>query len=143
MVKLAELIQHTSLRGAVFAGSLTALLAACVSPGPREREAVRLAEFESVAGAPVEGFQFWTMQRWEVLGPTSVGVWTRVNEAWLITVEMPCNGLEFASVIGVTSTLNRVSRAFDAIRFEQERCRIKEIRPVDGKALKQLRREKG
>ena len=141
MVKLAKWTRYMTLFSSICAGAL--LLAACASPGPRAREAERLAEFESVAGAPVESFQFWDMQRWEVLGPSSVGVWTRVNEAWLITVETPCPGLEFANVIGVTSTLNRVSRAFDAIRFEQQRCRIDEIRPVDGKALKQLRRDKG
>lgn len=118
---------------------LAAMLAGCVSPGPRERQAARLAEFEAVAGEPVESFHFWSMQRWESLGPLSVAVWTRVNEAWLIHVDKPCNGLDFAQSIGLTSTQNRVSRRFDAVRFGTERCYIREIRPVDGKALRAAR----
>lgn len=131
--KYARLVQGVAL-------ALTVLLTACASPGPRERQAARLAEVESVAGEPVESFNFWDMQRWEVLGPLEVMVWTRVNEAWLLRVDTPCPGLEFANVIGVTSTQNRVSRRFDAVRFERQRCPIREIRPVDGKALKALRR---
>jgi len=130
--------RQPALRAALAIG-LIAVLAACATPGPRERQAARLAEFEAVAGEPVESFHFWDMQRWELLGPLSVAVWTRVNEAWLIHVDKPCVGLEFAQAIALTSTQNRVSRRFDAVRFENERCRIREIRPVDGKALRAAR----
>ncbi len=118
---------------------LAVVLAGCASPGPREREAARLALFESVAGDPVESFHFWDLHRWELLGPESVAVWTRVNEAWLIHVDRPCTGLQFASAIALTSNQNRVTRRFDAVRFGNERCPIREIRPVDGKALKAAR----
>lgn len=128
-----------SLARIAFVAALAALLSACVTPGPSERQAARLAEFEAVAGAPVESFHFWDMHRWELLGPLSVAVWTRVNEAWLIHVDRPCVGLEFAQAIALTSTQNRVSRRFDAVLFENERCRIREIRPVDGKALRAAR----
>jgi hypothetical protein len=112
------------------------MLAACASPAPRERRAARLAEFQAVAGAPVASFHFWELQRWELLGPQHVAVWTRVNEAWLIEVERGCYGLEFAEAIGLTSSVNRVSRRLDAVRFGQQRCQIREIWPIDGKALK-------
>lgn len=109
-------------------------------PGPRERAAQRLAEAERHAGAPVEDFHFWDIQRWEHLGPLEVLVWTRLNEAWLLKLQRPCTGLDYATGIGLTSTANRVHRRFDAVVFEQQRCRIGEIRPVDGKALKAERR---
>ncbi len=121
--------------------AVAVVLAACTTPGPRERQAARLAEFESVAGAPVERFHFWDLQRWEVLGPYEIAVWTRVNEAWLIRVNRPCAGLEFAQTIGLSSNQNMVSTRFDAVLFDRQRCNIREIRPVDGKALKRLARD--
>jgi hypothetical protein len=114
----------------------------CASPGvgPRERELARLEEVEPHAGAPVQDFHFWSIDRWEGLGPEHVMIWTRPNEAWLIRVRLPCNGLEFAQSIGLSSTQNHVYRAHDAVLFEHQRCRIAELRPVDGRALKQARR---
>lgn len=119
---------------------LSLSLTACAGPGPRERMAERLLEFERHAGAPVRDFHFWDIDHWEALGADTIVVWTRVNEAWLIRVKRPCNGLEYASVVGLSSTNNRVSRSFDAVLFEHQRCRIDEIRPVDGRALKVERR---
>lgn len=123
--------------------TLCVLVAAgCASPGagPRERELARLEEVEPHAGAPVQDFHFWRIDRWEGLGPEALMLWTRPNEAWLIRVRLPCNGLEFAQTIALSSTHNRVYRAHDAVLFEHQRCRIGEIRPVDGRALKQARR---
>lgn len=121
---------------------LLATVGSCAVPGtgPRERELARLEEVEAHAGAPVADFHFWTIDRWEGLGPEAVMIWTRVNEAWLIRVRLPCSGLEFAQTIALTSTHNRVYRVHDAVLFERQRCRIAEIRPVDGRALKQARR---
>ena len=104
--------------------------------GPRERELARLERFERFAGEPVEEFRFWKIDRWEGLGPDAVAVWTRIDEAWLMTVRTPCNGLEFAMAIGVSSTLNRVRRLHDEVLFERQRCRIQEIRPVDVRAMR-------
>ena len=126
---------------ALAAGVAVIALAACTTPGPRERQAARLAEFEAVAGEPVERFHFWDLQRWEVLGPYEIAVWTRINEAWLIRVNRPCAGLEFAQTIGLSSNQNMVSTRFDAVLFERQRCNIREIRPVDGKALKRLAKD--
>jgi len=123
-------------------GVMIPMLASCASSGGRERELARLAEFESVAGEPISSFHFWQLRDFETLGPEHVAVWTRVNEAYLIEVRTPCNGLAFATRIGLSSSQNRVTQAFDAVRFERERCPIAQIRKVDGKALKALRREK-
>lgn len=121
--------------------ALLLALAACASDGgPRQREAVRLALFEQHAGAPVEHFRFWRLDRWEGLGRETVAVWTRPDEAWLVRVRAPCNGLEHATVLGLSSTLNRVYRAFDAVLFERQRCRIEQIQPVDVRAMKAAQR---
>jgi len=115
-------------------------LVACAAPGPAQRMAARLQQFEAVAGAPVESFHFWQLDRWEPLGERHVAVWTRVNEAYLIEVREPCSGLDFARSIALTSTQNRVQRRFDSVLFEHQRCRIESIRPVDGREFKRLAR---
>ena len=112
------------------------VLTACASAGPRERMAARLAEFERHAGAPVEDFRFWSMDSWEALGRETLVVWTRPNEAWLLRVDTPCRDIEWANTIGLTSSVGRVHTRFDSVVFEHQRCRINEIRPVDGRALK-------
>ena len=115
------------------------VLGACAADGrgPRQRELARLERFERFAGPPVDSFRFWQMDRWESLGPDSVAIWTRPNEAWLLTVRQPCHGLEFAMAIGLSSTVNRVSRLHDEVRFEQQRCRIEQIRPIDVRAMRE------
>jgi hypothetical protein len=124
-------------------GALGLLLAsgcAMSLPGPAERAAKRLGEVERHAGAPVEEFHFWQMDRWEGLGPEAIAVWTNPNEAYLIKVKKPCAGLDFADGVGVSSTGRRVSQNFDFVTFEYQRCRIAEIRPIDVKGLKAERR---
>ena len=127
-------------RSAALAGVLLvalALLAGCAgNGGPRERQAGRLQLFLDAAGPPVDSFQFWQLQRWEALGPEHVAVWTRVREVWLIRVRQPCFGLDFARVIALTSTVNRVSQRFDTVNFEDQRCQIAEIRPVDADVIR-------
>jgi hypothetical protein len=120
--------------------TLVSVLGACASPGPRERDAMRLDQFMEAAGPPVESFQFVRMHRWQGLGRDAVAVWTRLNQIYLIRVEQPCLGLEFARSIGLSSSVGRVSRRFDAVSFENQRCRIEEIRPVDYDQLRRLQR---
>lgn len=126
----------TCWRGAAAMLGVVLLLAGCAGPSAREREAARLAQFESVAEAPVESFRFWSLHKWESLGPEAVAVWTRVNEAYLLRVDRPCFGLEYARAIAITSNAHTVSRRFDTVNFDDQKCRIAEIRPVDAKAVK-------
>ncbi len=118
--------------------STAVMLAACASPGPSERRAARLAQFEAAAAAPVESFHFWApLYKWEALGETTVAVWTRAQEVYLIRVQRPCTELEWTSAIGLTSTMNRVATRFDSVVAGDQRCRITEIRPVDAEAVRQ------
>lgn len=111
------------------------LLAGCATGG-RDRQLQRLAVLQDVAGEPMESFHFWRLDRWEPLGRKHIAVWTRFDEAYLIQVDEPCSGLDFANAIGLTSTGQRVYRRFDVVKFDDQSCRIQEIRPIDVKALR-------
>jgi hypothetical protein len=119
---------------------LTPVLASCASNGARERMSENWARFDRHAGEPVSSFRFFRFDTFEVLGDGAIAVWTRPNQAYLLTVDEPCFGLEFATTVGVTSNMNRVYRRSDDVVFKDQRCAIAEIRPVDVKALKEERR---
>lgn len=113
---------------------------ATTGSGPGEREATKLERYREFAGAPVRDFHFWRLDRWDVLGEYDIAVWTSTTDAYLVHVMKPCFGLDFANTIALTSTQQRVYSRFDSVLFEQQRCRIAEIRPVDGKAYKAAQR---
>ena len=145
MIRSRDRISHgrnivRTLGGGLLVLSLL-LLMACASNGPRERQQERLKQFQEAAGEPAEFFRFWDLQRFEVLGRYQVAVWTRTNEPWLLTVDGPCPGLEFAPVIAVTSNLQRVTRRFDSVVVDGQKCRISEILPVDSERLRALTRD--
>ena len=122
--------------------ALLALLAATVaSAQTREVQEKRLAEYLPYAGEPVEKFQFWDLIRYELVGEYKVIVWPRLNEAYLITVDAPCNDLEWAHSIGLTSSVHQVNRRFDFVVAGKDKCRIKEIRPIDYKKYLADRKE--
>jgi len=119
---------------------LASALAACAGPGPRARQAQALERHMNFAGEPVDSFNLRLMQQWQPLGETHVVVYTAINEAWLLALDQPCHGIDFAQAIALTSTGSRVHRRFDSVRFDQQLCRIHEIRPVDVRAMKAARR---
>jgi Family of unknown function (DUF6491) len=105
---------------------------ACASTAP-QREAAQLAEYQRVAGDPVEEFFFWDLRNgWQVLGTDHLVVWTTPWDAYLLRVRTPCTDLPFAQTIAVSSTGNRVHRGLDSVRtLNSIPCPIEEIRPVD------------
>ena len=111
---------------------LLALLAtSVVSAQTREKQAERLGEYLPYAGEPVDRFQFWELIRYELVGEYQVVVWPRLKEAYLLTVDGPCNDLEWAHSIALTSSVNSVHSRFDFVLADDSRCRINEIRPID------------
>jgi hypothetical protein len=111
---------------------LLALLATGVaSAQTREKQAERLGEFMPYVGEPVDRFQFWELVRYELVGEYKVVVWPRLKEAYLITVDGPCNDLEWEHSIALTSSVNVVHTRFDHVLAGRSRCRINEIRPID------------
>lgn len=116
------------------------LLAACASKGPADREAAALARYEAAAGAPVDGFRFFRLQGFTVLGDQALAVWTGPGEAWLLRVDAPCSELRWAPAIGLSAHFGQVSARFDRVVAGRDRCRITEIRPIDTAALRQAER---
>lgn len=102
----------------------------------RATQEQNLERFEKYAGAPVDEFDFWSLYKWQLVGPEKVVVWSTISDAYLITVAKPCAGLEFARGIGVTSKQRHiVSRKFDDVTYGNGRCQIAEIRPIDYKQM--------
>ena len=99
-------------------------------------EAANLARIQKYAGAPVKNFTMWSMYKWQGLGPDKLAVWTKVNEAYLLTVGQPCIHLQDARGIIVTSQMShQVNRRMDYVNFGSQHCQIIEIRPIDYKAM--------
>jgi hypothetical protein len=127
---------------------LAAALAACAStPGKEASDAAQQALYRSHAGAPVRSFHFFgRIDSWTPLDDRTVVVWTRLNEAWLLDLDGPCNGLEYTPAIGLTSSAGTVSARFDKVLVRDPGvvnipCVIADIRPIDVPALKAAQRE--
>jgi hypothetical protein len=99
--------------------------------------AQQLARYQKYAGAPVEDFPIIDLWQWQVVGKEKIVVWPTINTAYLITVDKPCPRLEWTRGLSITQNMSmHVTRRFDSVNFEHQRCRIAEIRPIDYKALR-------
>jgi hypothetical protein len=115
---------------------LAALCVGGAQAQTRKTQQENLERFEKYAGEPVDQFQFWSLYKWQLVGPTKVVVWPTINEAYLLTVNEPCPGLEWANTIGVTSKQRHlVSSKFDYVTYGKGQCQISEIRPIDYKTM--------
>jgi hypothetical protein len=122
--------------GFVAASLLGLALVAVAGAQTRKTQQENLARFEKYAGAPIDEFEFWSLYKWQLVGPEKAIVWPSVNQAYLLTVESPCPGLEWANAIGVTSKQRHiVSRKFDYVTYGKGQCQISEIRPIDYKQM--------
>jgi hypothetical protein len=111
-------------------------LAAGAGAQTRKTQQENLERFEKYAGAPVDEFEFWSLYKWQLVGPEKVVVWPTINQAYLLTVESPCPGLEWAKTIGVTSKQRHiVSAKFDYVTYGRGQCQIGDIRPIDYKQM--------
>ena len=111
---------------------LAALVAACSSGSPRLSEAQQRERYASYAQAPVESFTWLgRFYNWQTLGDNQLVVFTTPSDAYLLTVQSPCNQLPFAQIVGVTSTAGTVHARLDSVTVQGWRCPITQIRPVD------------
>ena len=122
--------------------SMVFTLGACASDA-RLRDADKLAIYEANAGAPVDSFQYFgSINGWTPLGDSAIALWTRPNQAYLLTLYGPCPDMPYSPVISVTNQMGRVHARFDKVIARNRGsidipCNIKEIRPLDVKAVKQ------
>jgi hypothetical protein len=116
-------------------------LAACSGIARRAKDQETQERYLAYAGAPTDRFSYFGhFDNWTALNNTELVVWTSINDAYLLDVQQPCTGLQFATRIGLTSTFNTVNRGLDSVVFERQRCPISQIRPVDYKRLMAERR---
>ena len=102
----------------------------------REHQADELARFKQYAGAPVDDFRMVDVFQTQIVGDWNVVVWPTITTAYLITVDKTCSNLQWAKGFAVTQeTSMKVTKTFDFITFDHQRCKIAEIRPVDYKAM--------
>ena len=118
-------------RSAVAIAFTFALFASSAVAQTREAQEESLAKYLEGAGAPVDKFTFYKLQKWELVGDNRVVFWVRVNEAYLLTVEDPCVELPWTNSIALTSSARQVRIRFDYVLVEKgRRCQITEIRPL-------------
>jgi hypothetical protein len=116
--------------------------AGCASVKPRPVDA-RLALYRAHAGAPVPSFRsLGRFDNWEALGDDALAVWTRPNQAWLLELYGPCDGLQYSVAIGLTDHLGQVEAGYDEVRVSHPSpiripCRIRSIRPLDVSGIRQ------
>lgn len=136
-------MKHVLLAITIAVASLTA---ACATDAG-QREADRLALYRAHAGAPVRSFHYFgSLNGWTPLGEEAVALWTRPNQAYLLSFNGSCPDLDFASAISVTSQFSTVYSMFDKVVVLNRGtmtipCYIREIRPLDVKAIKQAERD--
>jgi hypothetical protein len=118
-----------------------ALFAAPAQADTREKMAENLARFQRFAGEPVKEMRHFRLHSWQPLGERDLAIWANPGDVYLVHVGGPCSGLGFARGITVSSTHRVVMTRFDYIAFDNQRCRIEEMRPVDYKSVRQAWRE--
>lgn len=119
---------------------MSALVTACSSIPLKQRQDVQRARYESYAGPPIQQFTWLgRYDSWQPIGTNELVVWTTLNQAYLIKVAPPCENLDFANRIALTSTANTVSARFDFVKVggDRWRCPIQEIRPIDYLKMRQ------
>jgi hypothetical protein len=125
------------------------LIAACASSGGMSR-ADRLALYRQHAGPPVQSFRldrFHRFYRWTPLGDEAIAVWTSGSQGHLLEFRSRCTGLGLSHSITISNQMGRVNARFDSVQprtgptATQRACRIWTIRPLDGRTLRDAKRE--
>jgi hypothetical protein len=123
-------------------GVLVLAFSACATDGMTDTD--KLALYRAHAMAPVASFRYLNrIDGWTPLGDAALAIWTRPNEAYLLETNGPCPDLEFAQAIGLTSQMGMVYSRFDKVIPRADPggappipCQIRQIRPLDVKAIK-------
>ena len=125
-----------------------AVIAAC-SHGPTLTTQERLDLYRQHSGAPVLSFRLERMtgtQQWTPLGDQALAVWSSANRGHLLELRNRCPGMLSAGGIAITNSLGQVTARMDSVVPRRVgasglSCRIDTIRPIDGRALREAKRE--
>ena len=122
---------------------ILASIGACSAPPRKQSDGRELERYMTYAGEPITSFSMLGgLDNWQSLSRDKVVIWTRPNEAYLLTVQLPCSDLSFAQRIGVTSTGTTVSQGLDFVKVREQKCTIAEIRPLDYRRMQEDARQK-
>ena len=102
-----------------------------------DSEHADLARYQKYAEAPVDHVRYFQINGFQYLAPDQVAIWFGVNKLYLLTVETPCTNLAFANGIGLTAKNQMLYRNFDFVTFDDQRCKVLKITPVNELKLKQ------
>lgn len=106
------------------------------------RDAERLTLYRSHAGDPVKSIQYsGRYNGWTPLSDGTFALWTRPSQAWLVELYPPCSEIDYADTIGIRESSGWLSARFDRVYVGSHSlipiaCAIKEIRPLDIKAIR-------
>jgi hypothetical protein len=132
---------RTGLSGCLLAS--LALIGACSGTPRRQGSDEELQRYMAYAGEPVSSFSlFGGLDNWQSLSRDKIVVWTKPNDAYMVTVQQPCSDLSFAQRIGVTSTGTTVNKGLDFVTARHQKCTILEIRPVNYRRMQEDARQK-
>jgi hypothetical protein len=112
-----------------------------VAPNQPDADTRRAQMYRDHSGKPIDAF-LGTINDWTSLDEHSLVVWTGPNRGYLLEVMGPCVELPWAQRITFSNGgYGRLSVFDDVIVLGRQpmslKCTIREIRPVDAKAVKQ------
>ncbi len=117
----------------------TLLLGACASVPNTDNQELQF--YRAHAGAKVDSFNYLGhMDSWKALGSSTIALWTRPNEAWLIDLVGICNNLEYTPAIGIPRSVGQVRTGSEVLVHDpsgiENPCYIQAIRPLDAEAIR-------
>jgi hypothetical protein len=125
-------MRHQTLRTTRTLATIAAcLLGTAALAGPAKKDTASLEHYTRFAADPVPSFLLRDFRNWELLDREHVLVHATHREAWLISLQSPCRGLNEAWNIDVGQKGSRVYANSDVVRFDGGSCRIDQIRRVD------------
>jgi len=139
--------KEAAMKALRIAFAALALAASACATGMSDSD--KLALYRAHAQPPVKSFYYYSrIDGWTPLGDTALAIWTRPNEAYLLEIDGPCPDLDFALAIGLTNQFGRVYSRFDKVIPRMSGgvpqpipCFIREIRPLDVKAIKSAEKD--
>jgi len=123
-------------RKAALVACVTLVLAGCASSGIARRagDAPGLELAVQSAGPPVTYFLSGEFAGWRPLSTDQVVIWENDKVGYLLRFGQPCEGLQSASEIQLTTGHARVRSGVDSVKFSGGECRIGEIRNLNFQA---------
>ena len=129
---------------------LVATLAAC-SHGPTMSAEDRVALYRQHAGEPVASITLpgTGMRQWTPLDDQVLAVWATPTTGHLIELRNPCPRMSGSPRLAFTNSMGTVTAGMDSVVTRGatgsvagvNACRIETIRPLDGNAIREAKRE--